>query len=164
MSGFRKTAPKVSKAQPLRTLSKADSRRLPQSKKVQYLFDASVAMSSRNPTYSSYLGRRCVGEMKRCVQPHGLSRVDMARLCRQCGCAYDDTEGYTVRLSKSTVRRSQRGVAKATNTRGKGEQRVVRAGIQVQCRVCGNEGPVWKYPNEDVAARVLENKKGKQSK
>ena len=163
--------PSSTKALPLRTLPKKDSRRLPHSRKVQYLYAASVAMSSRNPQYSSYLGHRCVEAMRQCVQPHGLSRAEVSRLCRRCGCAYEEGAGDVVGLSGSAVRRSQRGVAKGTSVRGKRSERggsggsggsgeqggVVRAGIRVSCGVCGNAGPVWKYPSADVARRVLDN-------
>ena len=147
---------------PLRSLSKNDAKRLPQSRKVQFLYAASVAMASRNPKYASYLGRRCVHEMTRCVQPHGVSRSDIAKLCKRCGCPFEEENGRVVPLSRSTVRRSQRAAAKAKKNRNPAGARgvsVVRAGIEYVCQACGNTCPAYKYATEDIAAEVLAKKR-----
>lgn len=151
-----------SKPLPLRSLSKNDSKRLPQSRKVQFLYAASVAMASRSPEYASYLGRRCVGEMTRCVQPHGLSRSEVAKLCKRCGCPFEEETGTAVLLSRSTVRRSQRAAAKAKKNRnptGATGVSVVRAGIEYVCRACGNTCPAYKYATKEIVAEVLAKKR-----
>lgn len=159
-----KSSKGASRPLPLRSLSKRDSKRLPQSQKVQYLYAASVALSDRNPKYASYLGRRCIGEIAQCMQPHGLSRSDVARLCKKCGCPFGDDQGVVVALSRSTLRRSQRAAAKAKlnrNPSGASGVSVARGGIECACRACGNRYPVYKYATEENAAEALSKRRAR---
>lgn len=144
---------------PVRSFSKRDSKRLPHSRKVQFLYTAAVAMADRNPQFSSHLGRRCMADIRQCVQHHGLSNAEVSRLCKRCGCPFLEEKGRAVALSKSTVRRSQRLASKATAGKKGGAAGAVRGGIECVCQACGNTCPVSKYPAVEVAEAVLHKKK-----
>jgi len=135
--------------QPIRGYSKKDSSGLPHAKTCRFLYTAAMELAKVSPAYASYLGRRCIAKMEQGKQHHGLSNVQVAQLCRRCGCPLTVGKKEAVLLSQSTVRRSQRIKAKSSD-----KKQVMRGGIVKTCTVCQNRF-TQKYPTKAIAEQKL---------
>lgn len=139
--------------QPIRGYSKKDSSALPHAKACQFLYRAAMDLAKVCPAYASYLGRRCIKKMEQGKQHHGMSNIQVAQLCRKCGCPLTVGKKEAVSLSRSTVRRSQRIKASSKASNGAKKQ-VMRGGIVKTCVVCQNRS-TQKYPTMEMAEQKM---------
>ena len=139
--------------QPVRGYSKKDSSSLPHAKTCHFLYRAALAMADMCPAYASYLGRRCLGTMEHGKHHHGLSNMQVAQLCRRCGCPLRVGKREAVTLSQSAVRRSRR-IKALSESSGGVKKKTMHGGIVIVCGVCQNRF-THKYPTKAMAEEKL---------